>query len=453
ALLVHNRFEDDPRVSRQARTLEAMGVRPAVLCAGVPAGAEGWRWGARVGGVDLFERAAQLTVLGRLRRRVRAVQAKRRSLARKIGEKTPESAKYRAESTAPEEPTLREGRGAAADLWHFVRFLYGNLAVIRQFRGVGARIIHANDLDVLPAAYLLARAWHAVLVYDSHELWVEQDLPWSPFYRRLLGMMEGLLIRKASAVVTVNGAIAGELARRYKVARPVVVMNCPEAPSLAAVDTHRDSDPSLPLQVIYQGLLSPNRGLEQLVDAVAEAPGIMLTLRGPGILRGPLQDRIDRLGLGEQVRLLPPVPMVDLVPALAGFSVGVVPILPVGKSYELCSPNKLFEYMCAGLAVICSDLPVMREVVGEAESGLLVPPGDVAAMARTLSRFAADRPLLLRLRENALRAARDRFNAEHEQAKLRALYERLLDDDSGAGVRRGRERRSNSVRHSWGHRP
>jgi glycosyltransferase involved in cell wall biosynthesis len=440
ALLVRNRFEDDPRVSRQARTLVAMGLRPAVLGAGVSKGAHDLRWGARVGGVELFERAAELTVLGRLRQRVRALQAKRLSLAGGRAEGQSSLTGRAAVAAAPDEPTLRAGRGVAADLWHFARFLYGNLAVVRQFRGIGAHIVHANDLDVLPAAYILARLWRAVLIYDSHELWVEQDLPWTPFYRRLLSAVEGLLIHKAAAVVTVNGAIADELARRYGIATPLVVMNCPEAPTMIAVDAPIEAPSTQPLQVIYQGLLSPNRGLEQLVDAVAKTPGVTLTLRGPGILRGPLQERIDRLGLVDRVSLLPPVPMVDLVPALGGFSVGVVPILPVGKSYELCSPNKLFEYMCAGLAVVCSDLPVMREVVDTAGSGLLVPPGDVDAMARVLGHLADDRPLLLRLRRNALRAARERFNAEHEQAKLRALYESVLACDAGTGHAAGLER-------------
>lgn len=418
-----------------------MGLRPAVLGAGVSKGAHALRWGARVEGVELFERAAEFTVLGRLRQRFRALQGTLLPLAGESGGPKSRLTGQAALAAAPEEPALRAGRGAAADLWHFARFLYGNLAVVRQFRGIGARVVHANDLDVLPAAFILARLWRAVLIYDSHELWVEQDLPWTPFYRRLLSAVEGLLIHKAAVVVTVNGAIADELARRYGIATPLVVMNCPEAPAMIAVDAPLEAPSTQPLQVIYQGLLSPNRGLEQLVEAVAKTPGVALTLRGPGILRGPLQERIDRLGLADRVSLLPPVPMVDLVPALGGFSVGVVPILPVGKSYELCSPNKLFEYMCAGLAVVCSDLPVMREVVDTAASGLLVPPGDVDAMARVLSRLADDRPLLLRLRRNALQAARERFNAEHEQAKLRTLYERVLacavSTERAAGPGRG----------------
>jgi glycosyltransferase involved in cell wall biosynthesis len=301
--------------------------------------------------------------------------------------------------------------------------LYWNLTIFRQFRPLGASVVHANDLNVLPAGFLLARAWRARLLYDSHELWVEQDTDWSPFYRRLQGRLEHFLIRRSDAVLTVNGAIADELADRYGIGRPVVVMNCPEAPDLQEPPW---IEPTAPLDTIYQGALVPNRGLTEVIDAVAATPGVNLVVRGPGSLRTELEARIAELGVGDRARVFGPVPMARMVPALSGFAVGFVPILPKGMSYELCSPNKLFEYMSAGLAVICSDLPVLREIVLETGCGLVVPPGDREAIAAALRRLAGDPELLLTMRTRALAAARGRYNARTEQANLRAVYARLL---------------------------
>ncbi|HXT35965.1 MAG TPA: glycosyltransferase [Chloroflexota bacterium] len=459
-MLVHNRLEQDPRVSRQARTIVEMGYRAAVLCAAVPPGPGGYRWGAWVAGATVYESGPQATILGHARALLTRLARVRPGLAardthwwvpgshRRAGARDDvpahQGTHVHRPDRLPQVPT-RASRVPACgclalpgtgwshasgivgttiqDFWDFGRLLYWNLTIFRQFRSIGAAVIHANDLNVLPAGFLLARAWRAQLLYDSHELWVEQDTEWTPFYRRLQGWLERFLIRRADAVLTVNGAIADELAARYGIARPSVVMNCPEAPDLQEPPR---IEPNLLLRTIYQGVLVPNRGLSEVVDAVAATPETGLVLRGPGNLKSDLEAQIGELGVGDRVCVADPVPMAGMVPALHGFAIGFVPILPKGMSYTLCSPNKLFEYMSAGLAVICSDLPVLREIVLETGCGLLVPPGDHEAIAAALQRLAADPDLLLTMRTRALTAARDRYNAEIEQRRLRAVYARLL---------------------------
>jgi glycosyltransferase involved in cell wall biosynthesis len=170
--------------------------------------------------------------------------------------------------------------------------------------------------------------------------------------------------------------------------------------------------------------------LEGLIDSVAELEGVTLTLRGPGSLAGALQQRIDALG-ARNVQILPPVPMTDLVRALDGYDVGVVPYLPTGKNFLFCSPNKLFEYMIAGLAVVCSDLPVLREVVLSADCGLLYEPGNVAGLAAALRTLADDPARLALYMANAGRAARERYNAAREEGHLLEVYDRLLAESRG----------------------
>jgi len=424
ALLVHNRLESDPRVSRHVSTIVGMGYRAAVLCAGVQAGRRGYVWGTRIDGAEVYESGPRPTLLGRVRGWILHLPVGRRPPPRDAGPSP------RGRASGPQTDAAPAGSaprvlGMARDLWDFGRLLYWNLTIFRQFRSVGAGVVHANDLNVLPAGYLLAKAWRAPLLYDSHELWVEQDTDWSPFFRRLQGWLERLLVRRSNAVITVNGAIAEELAARYGIPRPEVVMNCPAAPDDLTVGPLIARQGSL--RAIYQGALAPNRGLIEVIDAVAATPGVNLVLRGPGNARAELETRVADLGVGERVSVLDPVPMAGMVPALRGFAVGLVPILPKGKSYELCSPNKLFEYMSAGLAVICSDLPVLREIVVETGCGLLVAPGDREAIASALRRLAADPELLLTLRTRALVAARDSYNSRIEQVKLQAVYARLIE--------------------------
>jgi len=408
------------------------------MSAGAPEG----RWGVEVDGVALYEsRVVRRSVVGRLR----AALARRHKRGSAVG--TEGSCALGPDRAAPEGKTgggTTGLDGAIRDLWTIALLLRNNIGLYRQFRGIGARLVHANDLNVLPAGYLLARAWGAPLLYDSHELWTQLDADWSPLLRRLFGLIEGPLTRRSAAVVTVNRPIAAELAATYGIPMPVVVMNCPEAP----VGRHLP-DPELgrggsglaggaeaaraPLRVIYQGMLdNVGRGLEGVIDAGALVDGAVVTLRGPGAHIDVLQQHITN-GTVRNVKLEPPVPMVELVAALAPHDVGVVSYLPLSRNHLFSSPNKLFEYMSAGLAVICSDLPVLREVVTEADCGLLYDAGNVEALAKAMRRLAADRDLLARFKVNARRAAVERYNAAHEEGKLLDVYRWLIANRMGSG--------------------
>jgi len=445
ALLVHNVYERDPRVHRHARAAMGAGYRVAVLSAGAPEG----RWGVDIGGVALYEsRVLHRSVLGR----VRAALARRHKRGSAVG--TEGSCALGPDRAAPDGKTgggTTGLGGAIGDLWTIVLLLRNNVGLYRQFRGVGARLVHANDLNVLPAGYLLARAWGAPLLYDSHELWTHLDADWSPLLRRLFGLIEGPLARRCAAVVTVNRPIAAELAAAYGIPMPVVVMNCPEAPvgghppdaELGRGDSEQAGSAAAtrePLRVIYQGMLdNVGRGLEGLIDASARVDGVVVTLRGLGAHIGCLQQHITN-GTATNVSVEPPVPMVELVAALTPYDVGMVSYLPLSKNHLFSSPNKLFEYMSAGLAVICSDLPVLREVVTEADCGLLYEAGNVEALAKAMRRLAADRDLLARLKANARRAAVERYNAAHEEGKLLDVYRWLIANRVGSGHLHGGSR-------------
>ena len=438
ALLVHNVYERDPRVHRHARAALGAGYRVAVLSAGAPEG----RWGVDIGGVALYEsRVLHRSALGR----VRAVLARWNARGSEVA---PVESYVLPQTGAAAEGKAGEGAtglsGALRDLWTIALLLRNNLGLYRQFRGVGARLVHANDLNVLPAGYLLARSWGAPLLYDSHELWTQLDAEWSPLLRRLFGLVEGPLARRSDAVVTVNRPIAAELAAAHGIPVPVVVMNCPEAP----VGTY-PPDAKLgrggsgpvggaegacePLRVIYQGMLDGvGRGLEGVIAAASRTEGVAVTLRGPGGHASTLRQHIISLS-AINTAIEPPVPMQDLVAALAPYDVGVVSYLPLSRNYLFSSPNKLFEYMSAGLAVICSDLPVLREVVSDADCGLLYEAGNVEALAKAMRRLAADRDLLARFKANARRAAVQRYNAAHEEGTLLNIYRWLIANREGDG--------------------
>jgi glycogen(starch) synthase len=304
---------------------------------------------------------------------------------------------------------LRELRG----LFRLGRLGLRTAALARAARGVDADVVHSNDLETLPAAWLAARG-RARLVYDAHELYAEFDSDPPRFYRAVMTAIEGALARRADTVVTVSEPIAAELERRLRLrARPLVVLNAPELDP-------RESEPAGEgrLRVVYQGAFGRGRPLEELLDAVGRAPSVRLTIR---VVRTPSETvlaEVARRGLSDRVEVAAPLSPDRLLDGLRGHEVGVVFDRPVTLNAELSLPNKLFDYLMAGLAVVAPRLPALTPVVEGGRVGMVFEPGRPEALAAALESLAADRDGLAEYRRRARELAKTRYNAEVQAATL-----------------------------------
>jgi len=281
-----------------------------------------------------------------------------------------------------------------------------------------ADVVHANDLDTLPAGYLLARKWGARLVYDAHELYSEFESPPPLITRRLTLALERALARRADAVVTVSDGIAQEVTARLGLRRrPFIVMNAP-----AREERPFERFSTGPLRAVYQGRLGPGRELDDLLRA-ADADGVELSIRIPLADPGELHEIIAERGLGRRVRVLEPVPPNQVLDALAEFEVGIVFDRPLSRNIDLSMPNKVFEYLMAGLAVVAPQLESLGPLVEGERVGLTFEPGRPDGLVRALERLAGDRELLGELRGRARTLALDRFNADVAARGLAAAWE------------------------------
>jgi glycosyltransferase involved in cell wall biosynthesis len=313
-----------------------------------------------------------------------------------------------------EGPLLRELRSLA----RLARMLVRSARIARAARRLPSpSVVHANDLDTLPAAYLLARENGSRLVYDAHELYGEFDPDPPRLARAALNALERVLARRADAVVTVSDEIADELARRLRV-RPLVVLNAPTLDEQAPPEPDADG----PLRVVYQGAFGTGRPLADLVEILRNAPSVRLTLRVNRSTREQLARELPG-DVAARVEVVDPVAPADVVRALHGHHAGLLFDRPLTRNAELSSPNKLFEYLMAGLAVVAPRLPGLRWIEDE-RLGLLGPTGDPPALGEVLERLAGDRALLAELRANARRAAVERYNAEAQRPVLERAWRR-----------------------------
>jgi glycosyltransferase involved in cell wall biosynthesis len=303
-------------------------------------------------------------------------------------------------------PLVRELRGAyrSARLARLTARLASAARPLGRFD-----VVHANDVDTLPAAWRIASRSGARLVYDSHELYTTQELDPPRGFVAAATRIEGALARRADAVVTTGQPYADELRRRLGLrTAPLIVLNCP--PRLEEEPPAPPADG--PLRVVYQAAMGPGRPLEDIVEAAKHVHDVQIVLRVVGADEAELQRLIDRAGVADVVEIAKPVPPDRLLEGLRGFHVGLIINRPLTLTDELVVPNKLFEYMMAGLAVVAPRLPGLAAVIDVEGVGSTFEPGRPDRLAAALDELQSARERLDELRGRARRLALERYNAE-----------------------------------------
>ena len=291
-------------------------------------------------------------------------------------------------------------------------------------------LLHANDLDSLPAGIEAKDSIGCPVVYDAHELYVEMFYPRNDnvveratvgLQRTFLTRQEAGLITRADAVITVNPFIADELAERYGISTPQVVLNAP-----AGTPLHEVGFPDVPRPVfLYQGGFTQGRGLAEMVSAfLSPGPGSLVVM-GDGPLGDSLAALAETSSTPGRVLVVPPVAHADVVSAAACADVGLIPYLPTGLNNLYSSPNKLFDYLHAGLAIVASDLPFLRATLEKTGAGVVVSPGDVAALESVVARLC-DEPDALAAMKTASTAAAPSYTWERQVPVLLDAYTQAL---------------------------
>lgn len=234
-------------------------------------------------------------------------------------------------------------------------------------------------------------------------------------------------VRVADGVVTITHALAAAVTERFRPRGPVVVI-----PDAFDPGTFRAVSAAGVPRAVYMGQLMPWKGVDVLLRALARVPGlpalVMGGSRGSDARRTELQRLAAELGIAERVEWTGWLPPQEAWQRLRRGDVGVVPTRAGGSQELSTSPLKLFEYLACGLPVLASDLPALREVVTEGQSGCFFREGDPAALAEALQRLGRDAALRERLRAGALRAAEGRSWGARARSIL-SLSARLRRDD------------------------
>lgn len=286
-------------------------------------------------------------------------------------------------------------------------------------------VVHAHDLNTLYVATRVKQRTGAKLVYDSHELATGRNRMgfwwrvWSSYWER-----RG--VPHADEIIMASPGYAEVAVERYGIEMPTVILNVPPP---QPIDRSKDLRAALEIPdgqriAIYQGSIQENRGIEQTIDAVLQVEGLGLVVVGYGYHRPALERMVRERGIGDKVRFFGPVPNPELVSWSASADVGMCNIIDSSPSYRHSLPNKLFEYLMAGIPVVASGFSHMGRIIREFEVGETCDPSDPDALAAALARIVHDPEREQRYRQNTAQASA-RYNWEREEQDLIGLYERL----------------------------
>lgn len=308
----------------------------------------------------------------------------------------------------------------------FSFFQYSQRA-LRIVKNRPGDVYHCHDLYTLPLGYRAKRRHGGKLVYDAHELTTELAYISRP-ERMGWRVLERFLISRADEVIATGTYRAEYLAKKYGIAAPIVLLNCP--PMLAAEAHNRALREKLGLEddtvpvILYQGGFVRGRGLDKLVLAAAHLDRGVLVLMGWGELEAELRRLVEEMGLERCVYFTEPVAPDEVVYYCMSASVGVVIALRTSLNNYYATPNKLYEYINAGLPVVSMDFPAVKEVVEGYGLGCTFDPEEPESIAEAINRVLADEQRYDTMRKNALEAAKI-FNWENESSKLLEIYRRL----------------------------
>jgi glycosyltransferase involved in cell wall biosynthesis len=277
--------------------------------------------------------------------------------------------------------------------WFLVKLIGMYLRCIVRLLQTPADMYHVHVEKAFLPAYIVARLRRKPLIFDL------PDLPfWDPYltrWRILTALSSGLLARLVpycSRIITASPLYAQEISKRYPEPEITLIRNVPSYRALAKSDRlHRylglDADVRIAL---YQGAVKPDRELHRLVLAARyPEPETVIVILGPSF-RG-VADQLEELskkeGVADRVKILPPVHYDELLDWTASADIGLpffTPTNSLNTRYTL--PNKLFEYLMAGLPVLSLEADAIADVIRTYDVGRVVSSLEPSALAEGINR-------------------------------------------------------------------
>ncbi|MBH76107.1 MAG: group 1 glycosyl transferase [Flavobacteriales bacterium] len=244
----------------------------------------------------------------------------------------------------------------------FLFYMFFNLRLFFLLLVKKSHILISNDLDTILPNFLISKLKKLHIIYDSHELFTEVPELISKKKIKLFWLyLESNIFPKLKNVITVSDGYAKFYKKKY--GNSITVIK--NVPSLDPRTINNFSLPGFKLDeknIIYQGSLNKDRGIDLMIKAV-KFIDVKLFILGSGDLELSLQEYVIKENLTNKVFFVGRVPFNDLKYITKFFDLGLSFEENSCLAYRYSLPNKVFDYIHAGIPVLSSDLPEMSNFI------------------------------------------------------------------------------------------
>jgi glycosyltransferase involved in cell wall biosynthesis len=285
-----------------------------------------------------------------------------------------------------------------------------------------ADFYHAHNTMFLVGMYLSSRLHGGKFVYDAHEVQWEAS--------RLAAWLEERFIRKADGLINAASGRAKVVSRRFDIPleRFTIISNYPRLEGERPTPVEPNADGRV--RLIFSGgyNLDGNR-LDNLLEALVQVPEVDLFLMAFGYQDSEdvLKRMVGELGLENRVSFLPLVNPSEVIPTISRYDVAVNLLTnPLDLlNVRFCSTNKMYEYLAAGLPILCSDLDAFVEEFVEPGAAVAVDAYDVPSIVRGLHALVDNPDDLPAMKDKAGELSRTRYHWGTQEEQLLGLYRNL----------------------------
>ena len=309
------------------------------------------------------------------------------------------------------------------------RVFTSSFRLFKKIKLFKPKVVHFHDPELIPLGVVLTILGIKV-IYDVHESVVDDihDKYWiPPTLKPIIAFLALCFEKLAGALFFRIIAATPHIAKSFPENKTILVQNFPDLNEFIFNDDGRGLDPN---KFVYLGAITEIRGVGNLIKAaeISDNLKIKLHLAG-GFSPSELSETYKSSSGWKYVDYYGHLSRERLHELFENATAGCVTFLPA-RNHIYSQPNKLFEYMAAGIAVIASDFPMWREIIETHNCGVLVDPTDPNDIARAYEKLNKDPHLAAEMGANGVKAVKDYFNWNIESKKLFELYELLSSKHS-----------------------
>ncbi len=311
--------------------------------------------------------------------------------------------------------------------WYVRYFLDTTASLLSEcFAMRGVHAVIATDLDTLLPALVLKAVFKVPVFYDAHEYWAESDVNSFEFENNYWIALEKRLVGYADHRQIVSPGLAKMLGEQYHCSFDCLP-NCEPLVSnrIFADKLPESADELRRCTFVFQGGFSQGRGLDLLINAwVNTSERAILLLRGRDTeYKAEMIKLAEKTGLlGSRIFFPEPVDETDMIRSASKSDVGIAPYPPINNLYANCSPNKLSQYMAAGIPILANDTNFVRDVITEGQCGIVVDFSRVADLVSAVNRLSLDTELRNQMAASGFEYYSNTFNWQ----KVSGSFYRLL---------------------------